>query len=171
MGVFTKPRFSCSSSHTVTAECVSSVCLPAPFVWVSLLTFKWLYFPSLLKHTLQAQQQPYSVLMVIYYQLSSSQQPVTSASKLPSYSLLHFSVSLSASQIPAAVFSPAEWGWKGACLFLSPNISQTGGEWVNLYGCDKPRFLPQQHSKPMWQSLVCAARGNTFLGKLSTSVC
>ena len=159
------------------AACVSFVCVPAAFVWVSLLTFYWLYlsaqttFSRLISSPEACRGS--GVMIVIFYHLSSSQQLVTSVSKLTlhptSSSLLLFSMSLSTSQSPAAVFSPTKWGWKGGVFVFKTKQFTDGWRGVNLYGCDKPRFLPQQHSKPMWKSCSVCCQREHLLKKLLTS--
>lgn len=78
-------------------------------------------------------------------------------------------------QNPTAVFGPTDWGWKRrrttGCLFSSPSSSQTSGEGLDLRGCDKPRFLSQLHSWPVWQSCrVCWQREQHLGRKLLASV-
>lgn len=143
----------------VSAVCVSFVCVPTAFVWVSHFsgccwpfskTTAWSSFSRVSSSPVG--YHGFRVMVLICYRLSSSRWPVTSVSN------------------PAAVFGPAEWGWKGGVFVFRLKQFTDGWRGVDLCGCDKPWFLPQKHSKPMWQSCSVCWQGEHLVRKVSASV-
>lgn len=138
------------------AVSVSTVWVSAAFVWVS--HFSGIVTLSLCRPSVSSLVSEWWHSSVIIFPVAGGLSPECQNEPPPTpiSPLVVFSVSLSTSTSSTSVFGPGEWGWKGSMFVFKPKQFTDGWRGVDLCGCDKSGFLPQKHSKPMWQSCsVC----------------